>query len=96
MLECLSFLLQMTINFIKVLFDVDVGFTSLGTVFCIVFILFPIILAIVQFIKTTFIEELDDAYDNPNSSLRERLRYHGRHEPVGRHSREYRERMRRF
>lgn len=63
MLDCLKFLLNLVIKFISVLFRVNVGFTSLGVVFCIVFILFPILLAIVNFIKTSFIQELDDRYD---------------------------------
>ena len=63
MLECLKFLLNLVIQFIGSLFKVNVGFTSLGVVFCIVYILFPIMLAIVNFIKTTFVEELDENYD---------------------------------
>ena len=63
MLECLKFLLNLVIKFVSSLFRVNVGFTSLGVVFCIVYILFPILLAIVNFLKTTFIEELDERYD---------------------------------
>lgn len=63
MLECLKFLLSLVLKFVSALFKVNVGFTSLGVVFCIVFILFPIILAVVNFIKTSFIQELDERYD---------------------------------
>lgn len=63
MLECLKFLLNLVIKFLSSLFRVNVGFTNLGVVFCIVYILFPIMLAIVNFIKTTFVEELDERYD---------------------------------
>lgn len=63
MLDCLKFLLNLVIKFVSSLFKVNVGFTSLGVVFCIVYILFPIMLAIVNFIKTTFVQELDERYD---------------------------------
>lgn len=62
MLECIKFLLQQAINFIKVLFRLDVGGFNIGTMFCIVFILFPLMLSIVTFIKTTFVQEMADDY----------------------------------
>lgn len=70
MLDCLKFLLNLVIKFIAVLFNVNVGFTSLGVVFCIVFILFPIMLAITHFIKTTFIQELDSNFNKNRRSKR--------------------------
>ena len=87
MFECLSFILQQLINILKMLFTLDVGFTNLGTVFCIVFILFPMILAIIQFIKTSFVEELDEVHDSGGfKGLRDRFRYVGKHEYVGKHN----------
>lgn len=51
MLECLKFIFKLVIQFLEMLFEVDVGFTSLGTMMCITFIFLPIILSLVNFLK---------------------------------------------
>lgn len=63
MFECLKFIFGLVVDFIKMLFKIDVGFTSLGTVMCITYIFLPMILTIVNFLKVKFIEELDERYD---------------------------------
>ena len=63
MLEVLKFILKCVIQFVSMLFKIDVGFTNLGVVMCICYILFPMLLVIVNFLKTSVIEELDEKYD---------------------------------
>lgn len=63
MLEVLKFILKCVIQFVSMLFKIDVGFTNLGVVMCICYILFPMLLFIVNFLKTSVIEELDEKYD---------------------------------
>lgn len=69
MLECLAFILGLIIDFIKMLFTIDVGFTSLGTVMCVTFIFLPMVLTVVNFIKVTLVEEIDDRVDYEGFSL---------------------------
>lgn len=85
MLEVLKFLLKYTIDFISMLFTIDLGFTNLGALMCIVYIFLPVILFIVNFIKKQLIDEFDDYYDDRY----EKKPYIGRHEFTGRHSKEY-------
>lgn len=63
MLEVLKFILSCTAKFIAMLFTIDVGFTSLGVVMCVIFIFLPIVLAIVNFLKGGLLEELNERYD---------------------------------
>lgn len=63
MLEVLRFIFHCVLDFIKMLFTIDVGFTNLGIVMCIVYIFLPIVLVIVNFLKVQIIDELDEAYD---------------------------------
>ena len=63
MLEVLKFILKCVIQFVSMLFKIDVGFTNLGVVMCICYILFPMLLVIVNYLKTSVIEELDEKYD---------------------------------
>lgn len=63
MFEVLRFIFHCIVKFIKMLFTIDLGFTSLGVLMCIVYIFLPIVLRIVNFLKDTMIDELDEAYD---------------------------------
>ena len=92
MLEVLKFILNCVIQFISMLFRIDVGFTNLGVVMCICYILFPMLLVIVNFLKSSVIEELDDRYDYERRMNR-KVGYIGKHEYTGRHSKRYFERQ---
>ena len=87
MLEVLKFLFSYTLKFISMLFTIDVGFTNLGTLMCIVYIFLPLILIIVNFFKKQFVEEFDDYYDSRYE--RKNKQYTGKHEFAGRHSKEH-------
>lgn len=63
MLEVIKFILKLVVDFVAMLFTIDVGFTSLGMVMCICFIFFPVVLAFVNFLKGSLLEEIDDRYD---------------------------------
>lgn len=63
MLECLKFILKCVNDLISMLFRIDVGFTNLGVVMCICYILLPMLLFIVNFLKSSFLSELDETYD---------------------------------
>lgn len=63
MLEVLKFYIKCIIDFISMLFTIDVGFTSLGMVMCICFIFFPTVIVFVRIIKVVVLDELDDRYD---------------------------------
>lgn len=63
MLECLSFIFKLILEFLYMLFDVDIGFTNLGTIMCVTFIFLPMVLTVVKFLKGKFVEEFDDRYD---------------------------------
>lgn len=89
MLQVIRFILSSIIDFMKMLFSVNVdNGLSLGTLFCICFILLPIVLRIVNFIRQDAIDELNSKYDSGEGILFHR-EYTGKHEPVGRHSKEY-------
>lgn len=63
MLECLKFILKCVVDFITMLFRIDVGFTNLGVVMCICYILLPVLLLIVNYLKSNLLDELDEEYD---------------------------------
>lgn len=51
MLEVFSFIFSLILEFLYMLFDIDIGFTSLGILMCVVFIFLPIVLKLVDFLK---------------------------------------------
>lgn len=65
MIDVLKFLLEYTVKFISMLFTIDVGNgINLGTMMCIVFIFFPIVLLVVNSLKLMIVDELDERYDS--------------------------------
>ncbi len=87
MLECLSFLLNLVVKFISMLFTIDIGHNmTLGGLMCVVFIFLPMVLLIVRFLKVVVVDEVDERYDRGESIFG---RYVGKHEYVGRHSKKY-------
>ena len=64
MYEVLKFIIKCIVQFCAMLFTIDIGFTSLGTFMCIIFIFLPIVLAFVNFLKGALISELDNRYDS--------------------------------
>lgn len=64
MLQVIRFLLHTIIDFMKMLFTIDIGNNmSLGLLMCIVFIFLPMMLRIISFLKRDAMEELNDRYD---------------------------------
>lgn len=64
MIEVLKFILKFVADFIKMLFTIDVGDgLSLGLVMCVVFIFLPLVLVVINFLKTTLVDEIDEVYD---------------------------------
>lgn len=51
MLEVFKFIFRCIAQFISMLFSVDLGFMSLGMLMCIVFIILPLFLSIINFLK---------------------------------------------
>lgn len=51
MLDVLKFIFRCIAQIITMLFSVDLGFTSLGTLMCIIFIFFPILLLFINMLK---------------------------------------------
>lgn len=85
MLEVLKFIFNLIIQFIKMLFTIDVGFTNLGTLMCIVYLFLPVILTIINFLKRQLIDEFDDSYDIKHRNYNvaytsKKRRYIGKHE----------------
>lgn len=81
MIDVIKFLFEYTLKFLSMLFTIDVGKgINLGTMMCIVFIFLPIVLFVVNFLKTSFIDELDDRYDKKNKSLKFKSIYRGKYE----------------
>lgn len=73
MLDILKFLFTYIIEFVKILFNVDIGFTSLGVVFCIVYILLPIMIMIISFAKQEAITLVaKEYYDDEKKKGRKR------------------------
>lgn len=82
MLEVIKFILEKVVEFLKMLFTIDVGSNmSLGLMMCIVFIFLPLVLLVVNFLKTVLINEIDERYDLNRSS--DNSTY------IGKHSYEY-------
>lgn len=72
MLEVIKFLFEYTLKFLSMLFTIDVGNgITLGIMMCVVFIFLPIVLVVVNAIKTTIIDELDESYDSSRRMLRQ-------------------------
>ena len=69
MLEVIKFLLNVTIEFISMLFTIDLGFTNLGTLMCIIYIFLPVMLFIVNFIKIQVLDEFDALLNNITDGL---------------------------
>lgn len=64
MIEVLKFILKFVSDFIKMLFTIDVGSgLSLGLVMCVVFIFLPLVLMVINFLKTVLVDEIDESYD---------------------------------
>ena len=75
MFEVLKFIFKITADFIKMLFTIDVGNgINLGLVLCVLFIFLPIFLKLVNFLKGTMLDEVDEAYDfiNRNNKKKDR------------------------
>lgn len=75
MFEVLKFIFKITADFIKMLFTIDVGNgINLGLVMCVLFIFLPIFLKLVNFLKGTMLDEVDEAYDfiNRNNKKKDR------------------------
>lgn len=53
MLECLKFIFKLILEFLYMLFDIDIGFTSLGTLMCVSFIFLPMIISFLDFLKSS-------------------------------------------
>ena len=72
MFEVLKFIIRCIVQFLAMLFTIDVGFTSLGMVMCICFIFFPLVLSFVHTLKSVLIDELDERCDfyRPTESWR--------------------------
>lgn len=89
MIKVLSFILSSIIEFIKMLFTIDLGNGfNLGLLMCLCFIFLPMMLRIINFIKQDAIEELDDKFDYERRNT-SKVGYIGKHEEVGRHSKQY-------
>lgn len=83
MLEVIKFILEKVIEFLKMLFSIDVGNNmSLGLFMCIIFIFLPLVLVVVNFLKTVLIDEIDEKYDLGIGPFG---RYIGKHEYRGKH-----------
>lgn len=68
MLDVFKFIFNCVIEFLSMLFTIDVGFTNLGVLMCIIYIFLPVVLVIINFIKKQLIEEFDDYYDNTSEN----------------------------
>ena len=67
MLQVLKFILERVVEFLKMLFTIDVGDNiSLGLMMCILFIFLPLVLVVVNFLKTALVDEIDERYDFNN------------------------------
>ena len=83
MLECLSFIFSLVLQFLHMLFDIDIGFTSLGTLMCVTFIFLPMVLTVVNFLRKVVIDEIDEKYDSGRYSFG---KYKGKHEYKPKHA----------
>lgn len=51
MLDTLKFIFRMLVQFISMLFEIDLGFTNLGALLCIIVFFFPLLLSIINILK---------------------------------------------
>ena len=51
MLDVLKFIFKCIANLITLLFEIDLGFTSLGGLMCIIVFIFPLVLMVVNMLK---------------------------------------------
>lgn len=51
MLEVLRLILKTIADFIAMLFTIDLGFASLGSLLCIIAFFFPLVLFVINFLK---------------------------------------------
>ena len=51
MLEVLKFILKCFTQILNMLFKIDLGFASLGTLMCIIFIFLPLVLLFINILK---------------------------------------------
>ena len=66
-LQVLKFILERVVEFLKMLFTINVGDNiSLGLMMCILFIFLPLVLVVVNFLKIVLIDEIDERYDFNN------------------------------
>lgn len=63
MFEVIRFIFGLVGQFLRMLFNIDIGPMSLGLFMCIIFIFFPTVLFIVNFLKVSFWDNLDERYD---------------------------------
>ena len=85
MIEVLKFIFNCTADFLKMLFTIDVGNgLTLGLVMCVVFIFLPLALIVINFLKVTLVDEIDEKHDLGVGLFG---RYVGKHEYRGKHER---------
>lgn len=51
MLDIIKFIFQCIAQLISMLFEIDLGFTSLGIFMCIIFIFLPLVLGVINILK---------------------------------------------
>ena len=79
MLEVIKFIFKTIADFINMLFTIDIGFTNLGTMLCIIYIFLPLLLIIINFFKRQIFDELDDLHDTRYKKEKFTI-YQGKHE----------------
>lgn len=85
MIEVLKFIFKCTADFLKMLFTIDVGNgLTLGLLMCVVFIFLPLALIVINFLKVTLVDEIDEKHDLGVGFFG---RYVGKHEYRGKHER---------
>lgn len=85
MIEVLKFIFKCLTDYLKMLFTIDVGSgLSLGLVMCVVFIFLPLVLLVINFLKITLVDEIDEKHDLGIGLFG---RYVGKHEYRGKHER---------
>ena len=71
MFEVIKFIFRLVGQFLSMLFTIDIGPMSLGLFCSIIFLFFPIVLALVNLLKVNLMDELDDRYDTRRESYYE-------------------------
>ena len=51
MLEVLKFIFRCIASFLSMLFEIDLGFTNLGILLCIIVFFFPLVLGVINILK---------------------------------------------